>query len=280
MNTQMRFCHTVALAAMLVTAIGLVGCGNDSSSPTTPEPPTGPYTLLLDGDGAATVVADSAYFSFIHTTLEFTIEAWVRLDDPDDEAFFAIAGSTTRRAERGFFFGYENRPAAGSQQLRMGVVRNTFPDYALQAFGDGSDLADGEWHHVAVVADGAGLVMFYVDGSVVTSTIDAYNGNGDGEPTRDLQIGDIHSVEIAGDFFLSGGIDDVRIWDVARSASEIAAARTQHLGPQSGLVGCWRFDEIRDLDSDDEFDDVPDSSGNGNHVELDETARLVQEELF
>ncbi len=281
MRTQTRFRIARPLAAMLVSAIGLVGCGEDSSAPTAPASTTTPHTLLLDGDvGAATIVADRADFGFIHGTLEFTIEAWVRLDDPEDDAFFTIAGSTPRRLERGFFFGYENRPAVGNQLLRLGVVRGTGTQYAIQAFGDGSDLADGEWHHVAVVSDGTGHVLFYVDANIIIPTIDEYTGSGDGEPTRDLQIGDLHSVETGGDFFLSGGIDDVRIWDVARSASEIAATRTQNLGARSGLVGYWRFDEVRDLDGDGETNDVPDSSGHGNHARLEETARLVEGQLY
>ena len=39
-------------------------------------------------------------------------------------------------------------------------------------------------------------------------------------------------------------IDEVRIWKIARSGEEIAAAMRQRLkGDESGLIGDWRFDE-------------------------------------
>ena len=45
----------------------------------------------------------------------------------------------------------------------------------------------------------------------------------------------------AGDRFFAGGIDEVRIWNIARSASDIAAGLAQPVtGHEPGLAGFWR----------------------------------------
>src|SRR6185436_684567 len=47
--------------------------------------------------------------------------------------------------------------------------------------------------------------------------------------------------------FWQGQIDDVRVWNVARSEEEISTNRFSNLtGNEAGLVGCWNFeDDIR-----------------------------------
>ena len=74
----------------------------------------------------------------------------------------------------------------------------------------------------------------------------------------------------------SGVVDEVRIWNVARTQEEIRAALVDTLGPEiyedtaSGLIGYWRFDELEDLGigGDGAADDVRDYSLNGNHGDL------------
>jgi hypothetical protein len=44
--------------------------------------------------------------------------------------------------------------------------------------------------------------------------------------------------------YWEGKLDDVRIWNVARTSAQIAASyRTELSGPQTGLVANWRFNE-------------------------------------
>jgi len=94
-------------------------------------------------------------------------------------------------------------------------------------------------HHIAATFDGA-TVRLFVDGvlnaSAVWSLGTVYYG------ADDVLIG-------ADNFALGylrrfdGFIDDVRIWDHARTAEEIAATMPCHLtGTESGLVAYWTFD--------------------------------------
>jgi hypothetical protein len=44
--------------------------------------------------------------------------------------------------------------------------------------------------------------------------------------------------------FFDGKIDEVRIWEVARTQTEIQGYMNQSLtGEEDGLIGYWRFDE-------------------------------------
>src|SRR4029079_6982062 len=47
-----------------------------------------------------------------------------------------------------------------------------------------------------------------------------------------------------GNFFLNGQVDDLRLWNVARSASDISGNRNSELtGSETGLAGYWKFNE-------------------------------------
>ncbi|MEM9596180.1 MAG: LamG-like jellyroll fold domain-containing protein [Acidobacteriota bacterium] len=83
-----------------------------------------------------------------------------------------------------------------------------------------ADLDDGEWHHVAGVWDGVELRL-YVDG-----VLDRVGGGGSGvvDTTADLRIGGHFA---GGPFGFAGGLDDVRLYDRALDASEIAIVRDE-----------------------------------------------------
>jgi len=77
-------------------------------------------------------------------------------------------------------------------------------------------ITDGQWHRIGLVWDGS-YRMLYVDGiAVAEDTQDGLEGSGNG-----LYIG-TGKVMQPGTYFL-GMIDDVRIYDVALSAEEVAA---------------------------------------------------------
>jgi len=83
----------------------------------------------------------------------------------------------------------------------------------------GSTITDGQWHHVGLVYDFEGLRRhLYIDGAQVAQDTDAVGGVGS---SGGLYFGAEKTLG-AGTFF-SGLIDDVRIYNVALSAEEIAA---------------------------------------------------------
>ena len=93
---------------------------------------------------------------------------------------------------------------------------------------DTRPVSDGAWHHVAVVFD-HGYVTFYKDG---VATADSCQVPDDLQAPTDLLIG---SGGTGGTF--DGELYDVRVWNCARTASEVSSFRYATLqGSEPGLV--------------------------------------------
>ncbi|MFY7964334.1 MAG: LamG-like jellyroll fold domain-containing protein, partial [Chitinophagaceae bacterium] len=84
-----------------------------------------------------------------------------------------------------------------------------------------TNLIDGKWHHIAATHDGT-TARLYVDGSLIGSSARTYNTIG-----NDLVLGTFFNLD-AGTYpantysqHFGGSIDEVRIWNTARTQSEI-----------------------------------------------------------
>lgn len=102
-----------------------------------------------------------------------------------------------------------------------------------------STVTDGEWHHVAgVFDDNTNVLQIYIDGVLETTTSDAAAPL---SSTGNLAFGSFNSSYSE---HFNGEIDEIRIWNTARSQAQIRDNMTTTLtGSETGLVGCWRFDE-------------------------------------
>ncbi len=101
-----------------------------------------------------------------------------------------------------------------------------------------ASVADGSWHHAALVVDPSGGKL-YLDGLLVGSGtwVSAGQAPTDSEP---LQIGRYHTYAAR---FL-GDIDEVTVWNRALLATEVQAFKNLRLaGTETGLVACWHLDE-------------------------------------
>jgi len=110
-------------------------------------------------------------------------------------------------------------------------------------------VADDIWHHVAVIRDDAGTLIFYVDGEMRASC------EGTGIPSsnnfQDLSIGSTFGtigpppggVEPLVWFF-PGRIDEPAMWNVALTEAQITDVFSSGVDPLAfGLVGYWNFNE-------------------------------------
>lgn len=116
------------------------------------------------------------------------------------------------------------------------------------------------WHHVAFVYDGFNQ-MLYIDGvlDIATSTtgsvtLDSVQFN------QGLVVGARYT---QGTQFVTGMMDEVRIWNVARSQVEIVNNMNNLLtGSETGLVAYYQFDDGPGSTT------VADITGNGNDLTL------------
>lgn len=101
-------------------------------------------------------------------------------------------------------------------------------------------VAKNAWTHVAATFDGANATLL-VNGQIDGSAALAFPAPTDGS-TKVLLGATYQSGKLAG--YFGGQLDEVRIWDRARSAEEVVADMRHRLtGSEAGLVGYWRCDE-------------------------------------
>ena len=191
-------------------------------------------------NGPALANDDNGYFDFDGTddfisiagsasltlTTSATIEAWVN----------RIASSNATQIIINKEGEYE--VALSNTGNVMWAFANSNPGWSWH--DTGYSIGVSTWSHVAVSYNN-GVVSTYVNGNLV----DVYNGAGsigDQYPTfNELRIGGRSSNPTSQ--YFSGSIDDVRIWNVARTQAQIISSMASTLtGSETGLAAYYKFD--------------------------------------
>ncbi len=160
-------------------------------------------------------------------TNEFTIEAWVY---PYSHNSFARIVDKT---ESTCCLQYNLLLNDGRVGIDIGRQTNTF-----SRVNASSPISLSEWHHVALTYS-SGIVKYYVDGVYTES--DAVVIDQLLPFTTELNFGRRKQYD---EFYFNGVMDEIRMWNVARSDAEILTHHNKYLsGSESGLVGYWKFDE-------------------------------------
>lgn len=180
-------------------------------------------SLSLDGSRNFAVVMD-------HDSLDgvdaLTLEAWVRTRDQVNT--MAVIARYDPSLD----------PLSNAYFLYIQEGRVVFQVYAGETFPlpltSRMVVADDAWHHLAAVWDGQEMSI-YIDG--VLNVKQNFNPEGSIHAVKQpLYIGRSQAASASQNFF-SGEIDEVRIWNIARSAKEIVAAMyAPLLGDEAGLV--------------------------------------------
>lgn len=194
-------------------------------------------------------------------------------DDYVQTTFGGVIGSTDRTFEAWIFL---DSSATGNQAiLDYGVnaagSRNTFSvggnkQLSFVSGGTNANLSSPSfvipletWTHVAFVLD-AGTGYMYVNGiQVATGSLISVNTPGTG---TNLRIGQRVP---GGNISFVGSIDEVRVWNVARTAAELMAdMNTEYCTPPADLMAYYKFNQGVAGGTNTGLTTLPDDSGFGN----------------
>jgi hypothetical protein len=186
-------------------------------------PEGGNYALQFDGvdDFVQMALAPSRDIGNFDA---WTIEAWVKPEAFNNKLFPTIYSQGHWRAS----LGLKSTTGALDSWVNAGIE--------VSATG-GPPL--GAWAHVAVVHDGTSR-RFFVNGAAA-GVVASPKATSDGSPIR---IGAAGSSSPDGRSYFQGAMDEVRLWNRALAADELAGRSRAPLdGDEEGLAGYWPFEE-------------------------------------
>ena len=152
--------------------------------------------------------------------LSYTVELWINIDATPELSTIADWGDRLEISH----------DATELKATVAGVeVTTTLP--SLQ-----------NWHHIACVLDTTEIILFVDGDSVAASAVASM------PLATELRFGKNRAL---GQFF-DGWLDDIRVWETARTQDDIQKNKDRALfGDETGLIGYWKFDEgVNDISYD------------------------------
>jgi hypothetical protein len=176
----------------------------------------------LDFDGVDDHVVITGYKGITGSNAR-TIEAWIKTTDNP------LVITSWGEMQNGKKWDFKvNASGLLRIEVKGGFINGSTP------------VNDGQWHHVACTFDGSDVAeaKFYVDGQLDTSS---------GSKSRAINTASSSDVKIGlnfNDIYFTGQIDEVRIWDIARTQADILASMDTPLqGTEAGLVALYDFED-------------------------------------
>ena len=211
--------HLVAVI-LAVTTVALLGASPGQGSP---DPHGGYLELTGPGSGYLEVLDDAG----LNPGSAITLEAWLYLESYDGFGQDA-AGNCPIIAGKNWMTGYAISLACGGDVMSS-IIEGT--EYASEFH----TIPLQTWTHLAWSYDGT-VLRHYVNGEL---DIVRQPGSGPVDANSDpFRIG----TDVAWDYSPHGRIDDVRIWDHARSQAQVQLSMNGVPPHLAGLVANWTFE--------------------------------------
>ena len=196
----------------------------------------GQNCLQFDGANDYITIDDQLSFSG-----GYTIEAWFYSQASGEQNILSATDSNNQHGiiiaidsgDRYRFLHRDPSGSSGERNIRVGA----------------SNFVNS-WHHIAAVFDG-GSTFLYLDGAVIGSM----TGANAFSSSMDITMGRLSPINSSR--YFNGMLDEVRIWNVARTQSEIQSEmNTELAGDEAGLVAYFPFNQ-------ESGDVLEDSTANG-----------------
>jgi hypothetical protein len=168
--------------------------------------------------------------SVLNFLSNFTIESWVFVPtSPKSSINTIFAKNVPNHGNPGYNFGFNHW-----QTSNLLLVLED----GSSAISSNKPLTAGAWNHVAIVVSNNGtLGTFYINGSPA--------GGGNVVLTNASAVSEIiGAMDGSGSYSLRGALDELRIWNTARTQQEILDNMDNPLtGSETGLVAYYDFDQ-------------------------------------
>jgi hypothetical protein len=209
------------------------------------------YATHLNFDGTNDFVLSAN--AITNNTQNQTYQAWFRIP--------SIPVNSDVILQRG-------NDGSGGWSVQMGVNATGRLSAGISASPDTyltgtTVLTPNTWYHATFVFENNNSLRLYLDGNLEASV--AIGNRTLRNSDNRLRVG---SGNIASEFF-NGDIDEVRVWNVALSATDILATKDCELdNTQTNVVVYYKFNQGFDLVNNTAITTVTDDSGNGNNGTL------------
>lgn len=192
-------------------------------------------SLNFDGTDDQVNCGDDASVQI--TGSEITLEALVKFDSFKE--FIFQGNIINKESFSDGVSGYMLRAGeTGKVNFQIGFGTSSEDSQFVEITSPENTVVIDQWYHIAATYDGVDMLL-YVDGVVVASQNEPDRTIRNSSP-RNLILGNLE-----GDARnIDASIDEVRIWDIARTVTEISDNMDNELEvPQSGLVAYYKFNQ-------------------------------------
>lgn len=177
----------------------------------------------------------------------FTLEAWIRIDGNGKTTTSGTGGitgipviakgrgeaETPATLNMNYFFGID-----ATNKLVADFEESSGPNHPITG---AATIPTGVWTHIAATY-GSGVWSLYING-----VLDKTESEGSAVPVSNsvqhASIGSALTSTGVPDGFFNGKIDEVRIWNVVRTAAEISGNYLNPITSGTGLLGRWGLNE-------------------------------------
>lgn len=194
------------------------------------------YGLDLDGSDE---YIDLGAFTELDGVDEFTIEAWINVDNFTDYDGIVSSFESTSSA-------IDLLLGGGVDATNQGIYFRVANGSNTHAYTTSAPLVVDTWHHVVAVYNGNGStnaerIQIYIDGIQMDLAF-----NVGSPPTTTATVNEDMAIGyyIDGGHYLNGQVDDVRIWSTARTHEEVLENMFTTLdGTETGLISYYNLDQ-------------------------------------